>query len=186
MIKRKELFKMKLNTKILCCRTNSGLTKEQFSEKLGISCETLHSWETGESEPTVNELIHIANTMGVSADWLLLDRLPPEQPAKNSSPSNSAEGILEKITSAAERLFKKHGWISGIFVSLFGLYRVLSVIFASITAASSIPSFALTDGMFVGIYGLYVVQALTGVAIIIGGIVMTIKLKKWCKSNSEE
>ncbi len=177
---------MKLNTKILCCRTNSGLTKEQFSEKLGISCETLHSWETGEAVPTVNELIHIADTFGVSADWLILDRLPSEQSAQTSSSSNSAEGILGKITSATERLFKKHGWISGIFVSLFGLYRVLSVLFASITTASSIPSFALTDGMSVGIYGLYVVQALAGVAIIIGGIVMTIKLKKWCKSNSSQ
>lgn len=182
----KGLFEMNLKTKIMCCRINAGLSVEQLAEKLGVSCQTLCNWESGETVPDIDKLMLIAETFGVTTDWLLYDRAPQTQPLQTPTQDGGIENILDKIVSAVENLFKRHGWISGILVSLLGLYRVLTVLFAIITTASSVPSFAFSNGMSVGIYGLYVVQALIGVAIIIGGIVMTIKLKKWCKQNSQQ
>lgn len=182
----KGLFKMNLKTKIMCCRVNAGLSVEQLAEKLGVSCQTLCNWESGETVPDIDKLMLIAETFGVTTDWLLYDKAPQTQPLQTSTQNGGFDNILDKVVSAVENLFKKHGWISGIFVSLLGLYRVLSILFAAITTASSIPSYALTEGMSVGIYGLYVFQALIGAAAIVGGIVMTIKLKKWCKQNSQQ
>lgn len=98
----------------------------------------------------------------------------------------SLDNTVERIYSSLEKLFRRHGWISGIFVFLYGLYRFAVVLFACLTTVSTVSSYPISGGTPASVTAIYIFQAATGIAIMIGGIIMTVKLKKWCKKNSEK
>ena len=52
-------------------RTENHLSQSQFGNRLSISQDTVSLWENGKSAPTTEYVILIAQTFGVSADYLL-------------------------------------------------------------------------------------------------------------------
>ena len=56
--------------KIKALRKAKGLTQEQMSEYCGMSFAGYKGYEAGRSEPTMTNLIKIANTLEVSLDEL--------------------------------------------------------------------------------------------------------------------
>lgn len=46
------------------------LSQKEFSDVIGISQSTLSSYESGKIKPTIDVVINMSNTFGVSVDWL--------------------------------------------------------------------------------------------------------------------
>lgn len=52
-------------------RTTSNMTQEEYGQKLGVSRQTVSSWENGRSMPDLQMLIDICNIYHISLDKLL-------------------------------------------------------------------------------------------------------------------
>lgn len=168
---------MKFHEKIYYCRKKSGLSQEALAEKIGVSRQAVSKWETGEAVPEIGKLPLLSKTFGVTSDWLLSE----EEPAKEAQkPVASADGIskfdslTDRIIDFAEKVFKKYIWISGILISLLGVYRVISIILPVFSMSAFIPDNFLFLSLF---------HALIGFIMVAGGIVLAVVLKKWCNKN---
>ena len=62
-----------LNEKIIYYRKKNGLSQEELAGKLLVSRQTVSQWETGQTSPTVDNLIRLKEIFGVSVDALLSD-----------------------------------------------------------------------------------------------------------------
>ncbi len=79
----------------------------------------------------------------------------------------------DKIFSKGENLFEKYGWLIGLFVLIYGVYRVITSIISLVTvwqgfSVSGNITFILVPIMLV----------LVGVALIVIGAVLIKKLRK--------
>ncbi len=52
-------------------RKDTKLTQTEFGNKLFVSQDTISLWESGKSLPTTENIIAIAETFDVSADYIL-------------------------------------------------------------------------------------------------------------------
>lgn len=48
-----------------------GLSQEEVAKKLGVHNTTYGNWELGKTEPSLNDLVKLADLMNVSTDELL-------------------------------------------------------------------------------------------------------------------
>ena len=69
-------------------RKKSGLTQEELSETLGISCMTVRRWESERSIPRIDEIRRIAQALNV-----------PESDLLNDPPPNSGEWVITLKTA---------------------------------------------------------------------------------------
>jgi transcriptional regulator with XRE-family HTH domain len=63
----------KLGERIRRERVSLGITQEVLSEKAGISVSFLGQLERGERKPSLETVVNIANSLGVTVDFLLAD-----------------------------------------------------------------------------------------------------------------
>ncbi len=61
-------------------RLNKGLTQEVLAEKANISASFLGQIERGERKLSLETLIHIAEVLNASLDYLVKDYTPSENP----------------------------------------------------------------------------------------------------------
>ena len=74
-------------------RKKAGLTQEELSETLGISCMTVRRWESERSIPRIDEIRRIAQALNV-----------PESNLLNDPPPNSGEWVITlKVNNKLEK-----------------------------------------------------------------------------------
>lgn len=94
---------LQLYGKIQARRKALGMSQEELAQRMGVSRQSVTKWETGLSAPDLDRLVELADTLGVSLDFLLRDQvelsevspetgeLPPaEMPAEEKSERESA------------------------------------------------------------------------------------------------
>ena len=64
---------MTLGEKIKQARKESGLSQEQFAEKMNVSRSAVAKWETDKGIPDINNLKTMAQLLDISIDYLLDD-----------------------------------------------------------------------------------------------------------------
>lgn len=52
-------------------RTDANMSRTQLAEALLVNVRTISYWELGQRECNLEQLVKIANTFGVSTDYLL-------------------------------------------------------------------------------------------------------------------
>ena len=60
-------------------RKNCKMTQETLGEKLGVSKNAISYWESGDTQPSIEIIVKLADIFKVSTDYLLgiqLDNLP--------------------------------------------------------------------------------------------------------------
>lgn len=62
---------MDLKDSLKAMRVEHSITQEQLAKKLNISLKTVSHWETGYTEPSITQLIAIADLYSVSLDELV-------------------------------------------------------------------------------------------------------------------
>lgn len=169
---------MKLHEKIYYCRKKSGLSQEALAEKIGVSRQAVSKWETGDASPEIGKLKLLCEVFGVTADWIISEDEPEDKPKETvvySERSNKFDDLTERITDGAERFFRKYAWLCGVAVILIGAYRLINVVLPLFSIGGYIPDNFIMFSLF---------YAIIGLALIIGGIILTVALKKWCKNNN--
>lgn len=89
-------------------------SQADFAAKIGVKQTSYSSWERGIKDPLAQTIVLIANTLGVSADWLLGlsdEREPVSDAAPKSRPgliganhSVSEAGLLAEIRALKSRV----------------------------------------------------------------------------------
>lgn len=64
---------MSIRDKLIKIRSDSGLSQQDFAEKLNISRQTVTRWEAGKSVPSSAQILNICNEFGLDANELLSD-----------------------------------------------------------------------------------------------------------------
>lgn len=62
---------MELKDSLKTMRIERTITQEQLAKKLNISLKTISHWETGYTEPSITQLIALADLYSVSLDELV-------------------------------------------------------------------------------------------------------------------
>ena len=62
---------MDLSENLKLLRRQTGIGQAKLAEMIGISPKTVSHWETGYTEPSVDELIKLADVFDVSIDELV-------------------------------------------------------------------------------------------------------------------
>lgn len=163
---------MKTGEKIYTLRKKFGWSQDELADKLSVSRQSVSKWETGESIPEPAKLLSIAKLFSVSTDYLLDDSeqeyIPPQ--AKKSI------DVADRVMSKGEELFRNYGWILGVILLLFGLWRFIN-------GAAAIATFSGVSMSALGGFGIAAViplifSILIGIALAVGGIILIKKLRK--------
>lgn len=64
---------MTIREKLIKLRDDSGLSQQDFAEKLGVSRQTVTRWEAGKSQPSSAQIANICKEFGLDANALLSD-----------------------------------------------------------------------------------------------------------------
>lgn len=68
---------MYFNSNLSFLRKDKGLTQEEVAESLGLACRAVSFYESGEQEPTLENLLNLARFFEVSVDDLLSKDMRP-------------------------------------------------------------------------------------------------------------
>ena len=167
---------MKLHEKIYSQRKLKGLSQEELAEKLGVSRQAVSKWETGEALPEITKLKGLADTFGVTTDFLLNDYEDVYMKGEVKSPdffdkfSLWVEGLPAKLAP----FFKRYGWLGGIVLIVYGVYRLISVL-AGLGIIGSSPS-SMT-GVTIPFMVIWLFNGAIGVAMIVAGVIVIKKFK---------
>lgn len=103
-------------------RKKNGLSQEKLAELLNISRQAVSKWETGVSNPDINNIIQLGKLYGVSTDYILLGKVPVEESPEHSERSDhSAEKHSAETKSQANGFL----WLG------FGVLAVLILYFVT-------------------------------------------------------
>jgi len=84
---------MTLGEKIRQLRGELGLSQEEFGKRAGIHPKHVGKYEGNKTIPSADKLRKIAEVLGVSADYLLYDKVPKAGKIEVNDPE-----LLEKFT----------------------------------------------------------------------------------------
>lgn len=74
----KIMYKEGFPSKLKQARENTGFTQREIEKEIKIKQSTLAGYETGRTQPDIENLGKLADFYGVSVDWLLGTRGGPE------------------------------------------------------------------------------------------------------------
>ena len=124
---------LQLYGKIQARRKALGLSQEELAQRMGVSRQSVTKWETGLSAPDLDRLVELADTLGVSLDYLLRDQAEaPEGPAE-SGEAAPAEALPEergeKTTAAqpASAAARHIALAAGVLMFLIGAGGLLTM-----------------------------------------------------------
>lgn len=123
---------LQLYGKIQARRKALGLSQEELAQRMGVSRQSVTKWETGLSAPDLDRLVELADTLGVSLDYLLRDQTDmPEAPAgqEEAAPAeNAAEERVERVPSPAMSATVRHMLLAaGVLIFLIGAGGLLTM-----------------------------------------------------------
>lgn len=85
-------------------RKQRGLTQEQLAERLNISVNYLGKLETGHYGGSIDLLIEITETFGVTLDYLVLGKVPPDESAVKETIKKKLLLLIEFLTKFVNEL----------------------------------------------------------------------------------
>ena len=91
-----------MNERIKEIRTNLGLTREKFGNRLGVSGDVINNWERGRVEPKEPFVKLICKEFGVSYSWLV-DGIGE----MSESEESEAMEIVESVMTGNNEFAKK-------------------------------------------------------------------------------
>ncbi|MDE6691086.1 MAG: helix-turn-helix domain-containing protein [Clostridia bacterium] len=112
-------------------RKKSGLSQEEFADKLGVSRQAVSKWETGQSVPDSEKAAAIGAFFGVSLDWLIngtetTAAIPASTPAAVATPAVFAT----PATPAPAK--QRAGWVKALIIA--GIITLASIGVAALSA----------------------------------------------------
>ncbi len=193
---------MKLSEKILELRKRRGLSQEALAELMGVSRQAISKWENGDATPEIFKIRLIAQTFGVTSDWLLSEEgfnEPIQEIEKNKLSQENNQAFVpdwvDHLPNTLDNLIKKFGWLAGFYVIMAGIGSMamggLSIFITNrMFAPTGMDSFFMDDPVAVEMLANNPVQIMgkfmigVGIILVIVGIVLTVALRRWGKKEA--
>lgn len=108
-------------------RRRSGLTQEQFAERLCVSRQAVSKWESGRGYPEIEKILYICSCYGVTLNELFDQELPP--PSESSAPEPEpaplpTESLHRSLAAFFNNLAPRNKWLAaGILAGVAALAR---------------------------------------------------------------
>lgn len=83
-----------LGQRLKAARESAGFTQESLAELIGVSRTAVARWESGDTEPKIQNLVCLAEILNISTDMLL---------GVSSSRSNALSQLSDKAVFALEQ-----------------------------------------------------------------------------------
>ncbi|MDE7454031.1 MAG: helix-turn-helix domain-containing protein [Clostridia bacterium] len=152
--------------KIFELRKAKGISQEELAEKVGVSRQTVHKWETDSVKPSYENLLALSEALGVEKDFI-------DKPFTPLSDNEKAE-----IAVSASRSVK-----ATIYKILVGVTTVIAAVAIFITVCLGIMSHPTNTGDFTELTievsdDQFVPVLLATLIVVIGDIVFVILLAK--------
>ena len=123
---------MKLEDKLLSLRKQQGLTQLELAEALHISRQAISKWETGEAEPSLENLKSLSQIYHISLDELLGEgnsqsqrllrrtSLPSSRPRRSQRRKQTGGAVCSPATKASQRIlpFVALGVVAALLLGL--------------------------------------------------------------------
>lgn len=77
---------MNLADRIQHLRKSKGISQEELADRLGVSRQAISKWESEQSMPDLDKIIHISDFFGVTTDYLLKGIEPPPPASRREKP----------------------------------------------------------------------------------------------------
>lgn len=88
--------------------SESGMRKDAFYEKSGVSSATMSQWRSNIYRPSPAKLYAVSNVLGVTVDYLLTGEEEQKNPTPVTESGKSDLDVrLDKLLSAADDDFKR-------------------------------------------------------------------------------
>lgn len=104
-----------IREKLIKIRSDSGLSQQDFAEKLNISRQTVTRWESGKSTPSSAQILNICREFGLDANELLSG----EHAAVKTAPTQKETYNRKNIQ------LERYRWKHAFFISVFLLIIVV-------------------------------------------------------------
>ena len=114
-------------------RKKSGLSQEEFADKLGVSRQAVSKWETGQSVPDSEKAAAIGAFFGVSLDWLIngAETSAPAS-AESATPAVVAPPDSAAVAPPAPTEKKRAGWVKALIIA--GIITLAAIGVSALTA----------------------------------------------------
>lgn len=133
---------MNLSEKIAIIRKARKYSQEEVGEKVGVSRQTVSSWEKGEFEPTLDSIRAIAQVLNVSFDTLLDDSIDlADEHSLNRALKHLDEGTKNKINNSFRYRIREYTVKKKDYVSVIVYFSALLIF----TIAAIINAFFVKD-----------------------------------------
>ena len=101
---------MILADKIIRLRKKNGWSQEELAERMSVSRQAVSKWESAQTIPDLEKILHLSTLFGVTTDYLLKDEIEDEELTNDTSSDTAVKriSIEEANTYIEER--KKAAW----------------------------------------------------------------------------
>lgn len=120
---------MKKNTigkRIAEARINLNITQEQLEELSGFSVSTISRFETGRTQPSIENLIKLSKVLNVGIDYFLYDLIPHNETIQSPTVKDAVTVLSQMNERQAQYMLDikdLSGFTSGLILySFFFLY----------------------------------------------------------------
>lgn len=156
---------MDIGERIFLHRKRLGLSQEELAARLGVSRQAVSKWELGTSTPEPENIIALARIFGITTDELLMG----QPPASQAAAPDGGVTWLDRLPSFLGRLFRRFGWLTGVYLAVFGLAACgLAWLARTVTRQMdrNVPSFFYEEAAPMS----QPMQTMTTAVLIIGGV----------------
>ena len=112
-------------------RRRSGLTQEQFAERLCVSRQAVSKWESGRGYPEIEKILYICSCYGVTLNELFDQELPPPaaEPAPEPEPAPlPTEPLHRSLAAFFNNLAPRNKWLAaGILAGVAALAGLIGL-----------------------------------------------------------
>ena len=84
-------------------RKEIGMSQDELAEKLDVSRQSVSLWETGQTQPTIENVISLAKIFGITSDALLADSDGASPAENDSAPDDRTDNAPDGAGDAAEK-----------------------------------------------------------------------------------
>ncbi len=112
-------------------RRRSGLTQEQFAERLCVSRQAVSKWESGRGYPEIEKILYICSCYGVTLNELFDQELP--SPSESSAPEPEpaplpTESLHRSLAAFFNNLAPRNKWLAaGILTGVAALAGLIGL-----------------------------------------------------------
>ena len=133
---------MTLQEKIIKLRKKNGWSQEDLADKLYVTRQAVSKWESGQSLPDVEKIVHMSKLFGVTTDYLLNEEVESEDVIEESTAIDNK--ILEKeVVDAFMDNVKKRSKFYAVFLALM----FFSPVVLYILKIASVENYQLIGGI---------------------------------------